>query len=147
MDGAYGLIRCRCGLIDAPCTAPRRRYIVCKGAVALVDQRGSLAALVGAGEHFGERGLTAAAAPRTHRAVALRPCDVVLLSRWDLQVWVVEGTGACEPCDAQSLGPAGRGGLRKGMGQGGDRSMLAVRRAAAQPLGPAGDGGLVFKVA
>lgn len=76
------------------CTAPRCRYIVCKGAVALVDQRGSLAALVGAGEHFGERGLTAAAAPRTHRAVALRPCDVVLLSRWDLQVvWIKHGRG------------------------------------------------------
>ncbi|KXZ55443.1 hypothetical protein GPECTOR_3g92 [Gonium pectorale] len=60
-------------------------YIIWKGAVGLVAPDGCMAAVLGDGDHFGELGLMTANTPRPHRAVALRPCDVVMLSRWDLQ--------------------------------------------------------------
>ncbi|KXZ55446.1 hypothetical protein GPECTOR_3g95 [Gonium pectorale] len=60
-------------------------YIIWKGAVGLVAPDGGMAAVLGDGDHFGELGLMTANTPRPHRAVALRPCDVVMLSRWDLQ--------------------------------------------------------------
>lgn len=63
-------------------------YIIWKGAVGLVGPDGVLAAMLTDGEHFGELGLMAAHYPRPHRAVSLRPCDVLMLSRWELQVSV-----------------------------------------------------------
>ncbi|GLI60371.1 hypothetical protein VaNZ11_002496, partial [Volvox africanus] len=60
-------------------------YIIWKGAVALVDQDGGMIALLCDGDHFGERGVMAASAPRPHKAVALKPSDVMVLSRWDIQ--------------------------------------------------------------
>ncbi|KAG2496520.1 hypothetical protein HYH03_005344 [Edaphochlamys debaryana] len=59
-------------------------YVIWKGAIALVQPDGGMSALLCDGDHFGELGLMTANTPRGHRAVALRPCDVVLLSRWEL---------------------------------------------------------------
>ncbi|GIL91472.1 hypothetical protein Vretifemale_19060, partial [Volvox reticuliferus] len=60
-------------------------YIVWKGAVALVGQDSCMTALLCDGGHFGELGVMAASAPRPHKAVALKPSDVMVLSRWDIQ--------------------------------------------------------------
>ncbi|KAG2496518.1 hypothetical protein HYH03_005342 [Edaphochlamys debaryana] len=59
-------------------------YIIWKGAVALMAPGGAMAALQCAGDHFGELGLMTANTPRPHKAVALQPCDTVVLGRWDL---------------------------------------------------------------
>ncbi|PNH10375.1 Potassium voltage-gated channel subfamily H member 7 [Tetrabaena socialis] len=72
-------------IIYAEGSIGHQMYIVWTGAVALVGVDGFMAALLSDGDHFGELGLMSAATPRPHRAVALRPCDVVMLSRWDLQ--------------------------------------------------------------
>ncbi|KAG2496519.1 hypothetical protein HYH03_005343 [Edaphochlamys debaryana] len=59
-------------------------YVIWKGAVALLGPGGAVAALQCAGDHFGELGLMTANTPRPHKAVALQPCDTVVLGRWDL---------------------------------------------------------------
>ncbi|GIL60573.1 hypothetical protein Vafri_15113, partial [Volvox africanus] len=60
-------------------------YIIWKGAVALVGQDGGMIAVLCDNDHFGELGVMAASAPRPHKAVALKPSDVMVLSRWDIQ--------------------------------------------------------------
>ncbi|KAG2424618.1 hypothetical protein HXX76_014343 [Chlamydomonas incerta] len=60
-------------------------FIIWKGAVGLVAPDGALSSLLTDGGHFGELGLMTSNTPRPHRAVSLRPCDVLLLGRWDLQ--------------------------------------------------------------
>ncbi|GIM16118.1 hypothetical protein Vretimale_18773 [Volvox reticuliferus] len=60
-------------------------YIIWKGNVALLEPDGSMAALLGQGDHFGELGVMNVCTPRPHRAIALRATDVVVLSRSDVQ--------------------------------------------------------------
>ncbi|KAG2496523.1 hypothetical protein HYH03_005347 [Edaphochlamys debaryana] len=60
-------------------------YVIWKGAVALMAPGGAMAALQCAGDHFGELGLMTANTPRPHKAVACKNCDIVILSRYDVQ--------------------------------------------------------------
>ncbi|GLC33901.1 hypothetical protein PLESTM_000131800 [Pleodorina starrii] len=60
-------------------------YIIWKGAVGLTAPDGCMAALLCDNDHFGELGIMNISTPRPHRAVALRQCDVMILSLWDLQ--------------------------------------------------------------
>ncbi|GIL60566.1 hypothetical protein Vafri_15103 [Volvox africanus] len=60
-------------------------YIIWKGNVALLEPDGSMAALLGSGDHFGELGVMNVCTPRPHYAIALKATDVVVLSRADVQ--------------------------------------------------------------
>ncbi|EFJ50501.1 hypothetical protein VOLCADRAFT_88913 [Volvox carteri f. nagariensis] len=60
-------------------------YVIWKGAVGLIAIDGCMSALLCNNDHFGELGLMNDSTPRPHRAVALRQCDIMILSLWDLQ--------------------------------------------------------------
>ena len=74
----------RADLAAAPTAPPS---LAPQGAVALLDALGQVQDLVVDGGHFGEAGLMADhGLPRHLAARALKPSDVVLLNKWDLQV-------------------------------------------------------------
>lgn len=76
-----------CTANPAPTTTTTTTTATHQGAVGLLDNHGVLTNLVCDGGHFGEPGLISAAGiARGSSAVALKPSDVVALSRWDLQV-------------------------------------------------------------
>ncbi|EFJ50497.1 hypothetical protein VOLCADRAFT_88908 [Volvox carteri f. nagariensis] len=60
-------------------------FVIWRGAVALVGPSdGCMTALLTDGDHFGELGVMTSNLPRPHMAVALRPTDVMVLSKSDL---------------------------------------------------------------